>query len=101
MIAPYKIFNLTMLRRQKLQFLITPLYGPTKLLDPSKALWEMTHIKIKKEEYKFLNSWTIMEETSENTTGSGCELEYIEEKSDNGNDEQSYYDKKQRNDYNC
>ena len=40
-----------------------PLDGLTKLLDASKAVSKMIHIKIsKKEAYKLWNSWTDMED---------------------------------------
>ena len=46
MMAPFNLSNLITLRRPKLQFVIMPLDGLTKLLDASKAVSKMTHIKI-------------------------------------------------------
>ena len=46
MMTPFNLSNLIMLRRRKLQFVIMPLDGLTKLLDASKAVSKMTHIKI-------------------------------------------------------
>ena len=62
-------------------------YGPTKLLNASKAVSKITHIKnIIQAARKALNSWTVMEKTpKENTKGSGCEMGHEEEDSGNGN----------------
>lgn len=70
MVALFKISNLIMLRRQKLQLVIILFYAPTKLLK---------------------HPWTMMEETpKENTTTAyGCDTEHVEENSDNGNYKQS------------
>lgn len=46
MMAPFKISKLIMLRWQKLQIITMPSYRPTKLMDASKAVSKMTHIKI-------------------------------------------------------
>ena len=47
-----------------MQFVIMPLYGPTKLFDASKALSKMIRIKYHtRSVYKDLNSWTVTEET--------------------------------------
>lgn len=88
MMAPFKVLNLIMLRGRKLQFVIMSLYRPTKLLHAAKAVSKMIHMKIAA--YKVLKSRIVMEDTSkESTTGSGCNIEYDEENSDNGNDQQS------------
>ena len=44
--APFKISNLILFRRGKLQFAIMPSYEPTKLLDAPKVVSKLTHIKI-------------------------------------------------------
>lgn len=88
MMAPFKVLNLIMLRGRKLQFVIMSLYRPTKLLHAAKAFSKMIHMKIAA--YKVLKTRIVMEDTSkESTTGSGCNMEYDEENSDNGNDQQS------------
>ena len=78
-------------RGQKSQFVIMHSYGPTKLLNASKAVSKITHIKnIIQATRKALNSWTVMEKApKENTKGSGCEMGHEEEDSGNGNDKQS------------
>ena len=56
MIALFKISNLIMLRGRKSQFVIMPLYGPTKLLDASKAVSKMAHIKISYKQHARLST---------------------------------------------
>ena len=46
MMSPFKITNLMMSRRRKLQFVIMLSYGPIKLLDASKAFAKITNMKI-------------------------------------------------------
>lgn len=72
--------NSIMLRRQNLQFVILPSYGPTKLLDVSKPVSKWTHIKISYKHHEVLNSLTLMEKASKkNSTGSGSETKNDEE----------------------